>query len=348
MDKNAKIYIAGHRGLVGSAIFRKLQMTGYNNLITKTHKELDLKRQADVEAFFESEKPAYVFLAAARVGGILSNNTYPADFIYDNIMIQSNIIHSAYFNSAKKLVFFGSSCIYPKECSQPMKEDYLLTGLLEPTNEPYAIAKISGIKMCQSYNRQYGTNFISVMPTNLYGPHDNFDLEASHVLPALIRKCHLAKLASQGKWDNIRTDEKIFGPLSVDFKTAIGINPLTNQPVNQFTPPQVVLWGTGDPKREFLHVDDLAGACIYIMEHYDKNEILNIGVGEDIRIRDLADLVAEIVGFEGDISFDPSKPDGTQQKLLDISRLKSFGWKACISLREGIKQTYDWYLSVQR
>ena len=308
MKKTSKIYIAGHRGLVGSAIARRLASNGFNNLVLKRSAELDLRNQAAVAAFFEKEQPEYVFLAAAKVGGILANNDYPADFIYDNLMIQSNIIHHSYRNGLKKLLFLGSSCIYPKFAPQPMKEEHLLDGKLEPTNEPYAIAKIAGIKTCQSYNRQYGTQFISVMPTNLYGPNDNFDLQSSHVLPALIRKFHEAKLAGK---------------------------------------PAVEIWGTGSPKREFLHADDLADACVYLMQHYSDNDIVNIGVGEDIAIKDLALLIKDIVGFSGELTFDTSKPDGTPRKLLDVSKLNGLGWKAGISLRDGITQTYQWYLAQQ-
>ncbi|MDA8240160.1 MAG: GDP-L-fucose synthase [Nitrospiraceae bacterium] len=305
MNSSSKIYVAGHRGLVGSAIHRRLAADGYTNLVVKTSKELDLTRQAEVEAFFEKEKPEYVFLAAAKVGGILANNTYPADFIYRNIMIQTNVIHSSYRQGIKKLLFLGSSCIYPKYCPQPMKEEYLLTGDLEPTNEPYAVAKIAGIKMCQSYNRQHGTNYISVMPTNLYGPFDNFDLETSHVLPALIRRFHEAKIAQV---------------------------------------PSVTIWGTGTSKREFLYIDDLADACVFLMDRYDGSEIVNIGVGEDISINDLALLVREVAGFQGGIAYDRSKPDGTPRKLLDVSRLHSLGWHAKTGLREGVRKTYDWYV----
>ena len=308
MKTTSKIYIAGHRGLVGSAIARRLASNGFNNLVLKRSAELDLRNQAAVAAFFEKEQPEYVFLAAAKVGGILANNDYPADFIYDNLMIQSNIIHHSYRNGVKKLLFLGSSCIYPKFAPQPMKEEHLLDGKLEPTNEPYAIAKIAGIKTCQSYNRQYGTQFISVMPTNLYGPNDNFDLQSSHVLPALIRKFHEAKLAGK---------------------------------------PAVEIWGTGSPKREFLHADDLADACVYLMQHYSDNDIVNIGVGEDIAIKDLALLIKDIVGFSGELTFDTSKPDGTPRKLLDVSKLNGLGWKAGISLRDGIAQTYQWYLAQQ-
>lgn len=308
MKKTSKIYIAGHRGLVGSAIARQLASNGYNHLLLKRSAELDLRNQAAVATFFEKEQPEYVFLAAAKVGGILANNDYPADFIYDNLMIQSNIIHHSYRNGVKKLLFLGSSCIYPKFAPQPMKEEHLLDGKLEPTNEPYAIAKIAGIKTCQSYNRQYGTQFISVMPTNLYGPNDNFDLQSSHVLPALIRKFHEAKLAGK---------------------------------------PSVEIWGTGSPKREFLHADDLADACVYLMQHYSDNEIVNIGVGEDIAIKDLALLIKDIVDFSGELTFDTSKPDGTPRKLLDVSKLNGLGWKAGISLSDGIAQTYQWYLAQQ-
>ncbi|MBN1849832.1 MAG: GDP-L-fucose synthase [Deltaproteobacteria bacterium] len=315
MDKNARIYIAGHKGLVGSAILRRLRSERYSHLITQSHQELDLMRQDDVEAFFQSQRPEYVFLAAAKVGGILANNTYPAEFIYHNIMIQTNVIHSAYLASVKKLLFLGSSCIYPKSCPQPIKEEYLLSGKLEPTNEPYAIAKIAGIKMCQAYNRQYGTHFISCMPTNLYGPGDNFDLETSHVLAALIRKFHEAK-------QNI---------LSFDDDSDT----------------HVTLWGTGAPKREFLHVDDLADAVLFLMNNYDGNEIINVGVGKEISIKELADMIAGIVGFKGEIRYDPSKPDGMPLKLLDISRLSHMGWKNKVSLQEGIESTYQWYIRNQ-
>jgi GDP-L-fucose synthase len=305
MDKNAKIYVAGHRGLVGSAIVRKLQNFGYNNLLTCTSKELDLRNQKAVTEFFKQEKPDYVFLAAAKVGGIMANSTYGAEFIYDNLMIQTNIIHNSYLNGVKKLLFLGSSCIYPKFAPQPMKEEYLLTGELEPTNEPYAIAKITGIKTCQAYNKQYGTNYISVMPTNLYGPNDNFDLETSHVLPAMIRKFHESKINNS---------------------------------------PEVTLWGTGSPKREFLHVDDLADACVFLMNNYDGQQIVNIGTGEDLTIKELAEMIKDIVGFEGKITWDSSKPDGTPRKLLDVSHLNGVGWSYNIPLKEGIEQVYKWYI----
>ena len=305
MHKQSKIYVAGHRGLVGSAIVRKLQELGYENLVCKAHNKVDLMRQGEVERFFDQERPEYVFLAAAKVGGILANSAYPADFIYNNLVIQTNIIHASYLFNAKKLLFLGSSCIYPKLCPQPMKEEYLLSGYLEPTNEPYAIAKIAGIKMCEYYNRQYDTHFISVMPTNLYGPNDNFDLETSHVLPALIKKFHEGKAK----------DRK-----------------------------EVEIWGTGKPRREFLHVDDLADACVYLMNNYDESDFINIGTGKDSNIRELAEIVAKGVGFEENLRFDTSKPDGTPQKLLDVSRLKSLGWSPRISLKDGIKQTYEWCL----
>jgi len=316
MRKSSRIYVAGHRGLVGSAIVRRLQAAGYTDIITRTHSELDLARQSEVEEFFEKERPEYVFLAAAKVGGIIANNTYPAEFIYTNLMIQTCILHAAYMSGVKKLLFLGSSCIYPKFAPQPIKEEYLLTGELEPTNEPYAVAKIAGIKMCQAYNRQYGTNFISAMPTNLYGPNDNFDLETSHVLPAMIRKFHEAKSLE------------------------------SEQPGPELQP--VVLWGTGSPHREFLHVDDLADACIFLMENYDIEPgidpgLINIGTGKDITIRELAEMIRETVGFKGGIRWDTSRPDGTPRKLLDVTKLKSLGWRPKIGLKQGIKQTYDWY-----
>jgi len=304
MKLNSKIYVAGHDGLVGSAIMRKLKSEGYKNIVTRTFKELDLRRQEDVEKFFEEEKPEYVFLAAAKVGGINANNVYSAEFIYDNLMIETNVINSAYENDVKKLLFLGSSCIYPKHAPQPMKEKHLLTGKLEPTNEAYAIAKITGIKICYHYNKQYGTNYISVMPTNLYGPHDNFDLETSHVLPALIRKFHEAKINDEDS---------------------------------------VTIWGTGSPKREFLYVDDLADAVVYLMNNYENNQFVNIGVGKDISILELAELIKDVVGFKGDIVKDTSKPDGTPRKLLDVSKLHDTGWKHSVDLREGIEKTYKWF-----
>ncbi len=367
MEQHSKIYIAGHRGLVGSAILRKLQEEGYSNLLLRTHRELDLTDQASVYRFFDTEGPKYVFLGAARVGGILANDTYPADFIRDNLVIQNNVIDAAYKSGVKKLLFLGSACIYPKMAPQPLKEEYLLTGPLEPTNEWYAVAKIAGIKMCQAYRRQYGFNAISVMPINLYGQGDNFNLETSHVLPALIRKFHLAKLAMNGDSEGIMKDEQRFGripePFRDDLITAAceaaksrreesPIDPLTPSPTHSFSPSppllitlsSVVLWGSGTPRREFLHVDDLAAACVFLMQDYDSEEIVNIGVGEDLTIRELAEMVRDTVGFSGDIAYDSSKPDGTPQKLLDVSRLRSLGWRARIGLLDGIRRTYEWYL----
>ncbi len=305
LTSDSKIYIAGHRGLVGSAIVRRLEKSGYHNLLTRTHRELDLTDPKAVLDFFNKEHPDYVFLAAAKVGGIHANNTYPADFIRDNLFIELSIIDAAYRMGTKRLLFFGSSCIYPKMAPQPLKEEYLMTGPLEPTNSAYALAKIAGIEMCRSYNRQYGTAYLPVMPTNLYGTGDNFDLETSHVLPALMRKFHEAKIKGE---------------------------------------PHVTIWGTGTPRREFLHVDDLADACIYLMEQYDGTELINIGVGEDVTIRELAELIGRVIGFKGELKFDPSKPDGTPRKLLDVSRLHGIGWKAKTGLEEGIRATYRWYL----
>jgi GDP-L-fucose synthase len=309
MDKNAKIYVAGHRGLVGAAIVNRLQAAGYLRVVTRTSKELDLRRQADVEAFFGRERPEYVFLAAATVGGILANSTFRAEFIYDNIMIAANVIDAAHRSGVKKLLNLGSSCIYPKFAPQPMKEEHLLTGLLEPTNEPYAVAKIAAIKLCRYYHEQYGSDFISVMPTNLYGPYDNFDLNTSHVLPALLRRFHEAKIARQ---------------------------------------PKVTLWGTGKPYREFLYVDDLAEACCFLMERYtyaDIGEFVNVGTGKDIAIMALAELVRKVVGYEGEIEHDISKPDGTPKKLLDVSKLLHLGWSSKVSLQQGLEKTYAWYLA---
>jgi GDP-L-fucose synthase len=312
MEKDAKIYVAGHRGLVGSAIVRKLQSEGYNNLVLKTHTELDLLNQKAVADFFVKEKPEYVFLAAAKVGGILANNTYPAQFIFENLQIQNNIIHNSYLNGVKKLLFLGSSCIYPRECPQPMKEEYLLTGVLEQTNEPYAIAKIAGIKMCQSYNRQYGTNFIAAMPTNLFGPGDNFDLESSHVLPALIRKFHESKISQR---------------------------------------PFVVMWGTGRPRREFLHVDDVADAVVFLMNNFNPTKeqniqgemFVNVGRGEDLTVSELGEMIGRVVDYDGEIQWDTTRPDGTPQKLLDVSKLKAMGWQPRYSLEEGLRQSYEWF-----
>ncbi len=351
MDKYAKIYVAGHKGLVGSSIVRELKRKGYNNLILKSHSELDLERQEEVENFFKRERPEYVFLAAAKVGGIMSNKTYPAEFIYNNLAIQVNVIHSAYKFGVKKLLFLGSSCIYPKHAPQPMKEEYLLTSPLEPTNEAYAIAKIAGLKMCRYYNDQYGTNFISVQPTNLYGPNDRYDLFNSHVLPALIRKFHLAKLYMKGDYESIKEDF-IKRPMK-EFPEN-GSNEDINKFLNNFgiiknenDDTIVKLWGTGSPKREFLYVDDLAGAVVFLMEKYnyrDIGELINIGTGEDLTIKELAETVKEVVGFNGKIEWDNSKPDGTPRKLLDVSKISKLGWKATTSLKEGIKLTYIDYL----
>lgn len=302
MNKSDKIYVAGHNGMVGSAIVRQLKSNGFNNLLVRTSKELDLTNQQAVNSFFETEKPDYVFLAAAKVGGIHANNVYRADFLYQNLMIEANVIHAAYLNNVTKLLFLGSSCIYPKMAPQPLKEEYLLTGFLEATNEPYAIAKIAGIKLCESYRRQYGCNFISAMPTNLYGPNDNYDLNNSHVLPALIRKFHTAKVENQ---------------------------------------PQVEIWGTGTPLREFLHVDDLATACLFLMENYNEELFVNVGSGTDISIKDLALLVKKTVGYKGELVFNTSKPDGTPRKLMDVSRINQLGWKHNISLEDGIKTVYE-------
>jgi len=346
MNKNSRIYIAGHKGLVGSAIVRKLQSEGYSNLVLRSHQELDLLRQAEVETFFKAEELEYVFLAAAKVGGILANNTYPAEFIYQNLSIESNVIHASYVAGVKKLLFLGSSCIYPRACAQPMKEEYLLSGQLEPTNEPYAIAKIAGIRMCQSYNRQYGTRFISVMPTNLYGPGDNFDLQTSHVLPALIRKFHEAKLEELEVGGRRLEAKEEMQDSASGLKSAWADAPPTSSERSERSSnsSSVTLWGTGTPRREFLHVDDLADACLFLMNHYEDSEIINIGVGEDISVSELAELIKEIVGFNGSIEYDRSKPDGTPRKLLDVSKLKALGWQPKVSLREGIERTYRWYV----
>ncbi len=304
MEPAAKIYVAGHRGLVGGALLRHLVAGGFRNLVCRSHQELDLRDQAEVAAFFSRERPEYVFLAAAKVGGIHANSTYPAAFIYDNLLIQANVIHQAYVTGVKKLLFLGSSCIYPKSCPQPMKEEYLLDGKLEPTNDPYAVAKIAGIRMCQSYNRQYGTCFISVMPASLYGPGDNFHLLDSHVIPALVRKFHEAKVNGAR---------------------------------------EAIVWGTGNPRREFLYVDDLADACFFLMKNYADNEIINVGAGQDLTISELAQAVKAVVGFRGRIIFDPSYPDGTSRKLLDITRILSLGWQPRVPLATGLKKTYDWF-----
>ncbi len=321
MERDVKIFVAGHTGMVGSALYRALDKKGYQNILKRTHTELELMRQDAVERFFQEERPDYVFLAAARVGGILANSTFPAEFIFQNLMIQTNIIHCSHVFGVKKLLFLGSSCIYPRNCRQPMKEEYLLTDTLEPTNEAYAIAKIAGIKTCQSYNQQYHDNFVSVMPTNLYGPNDNFDLESSHVLPAMIRKFHEGKI----RWQTASPKDRD--------KVA------------------VELWGTGKPFREFLHVDDMADACLFVMNNVDADQVygkgithLNIGTGKDISIQELAEQIKEVVGFEGKIDYDTEKPDGTPRKLLDVSRMRQLGWQPRIKLHQGIKDTYQWFL----
>ena len=353
MNKHSKIYVAGHGGLVGSAIWNNLTAKGYTNLIGRTHKELDLMDGVAVARFFAGERPEYVFLAAAHVGGIMANNTYRADFIYRNLQIQNNVIGESWRSGAKKLLFLGSTCIYPKEAPQPMREDSLLTGPLEYTNEPYAIAKIAGLKMCESFNLQYGTNFIAVMPTNLYGPNDNFDLERSHVLPAMIRKMHLAKCLAEQDWPSVKTDldrrpvEGVTGNHSrqeiIDILRKYGI-----------TESRLTLWGTGTPLREFLWSEEMADACVYIMERVDFSDLkgsgpevrnchINIGTGKEISIRDLAFLIRETIGFSGDIVFDPSKPDGTMRKLTDPSKLNALGWKHQIDIEEGVRRMYEWY-----
>lgn len=361
IDKSAKIYVAGHRGLVGSAILKNLKSRGYNNFVLRTHKDLDLTDAAAVADFFRQEKPEYVILAAAKVGGIVANNTYRADFIYENLMIQNNVIHQAYLNNVKKLVFLGSTCIYPKEALQPMSESALLTGPLEYTNEPYAIAKIAGIKMCESYNIQYGTDFISVMPTNLYGPNDNFDLEKSHVLPAIIRKMHLAKCLQEDDWVALKKDldfrpiENIDG--SSDQATIIAV--LNKYGIGKDSDGKVLVefWGTGKPMREFLWSEDMADATVFIMENVNFSELtdviksreirnthLNIGTGKDISIEDLVCLTKKIITFDGNICFNVDKPDGTLKKLTDVSKLHSLGWKHKIEIEDGISLVYNWYL----
>lgn len=305
MEKDAKIYVAGHRGMVGSAILRRLEQLGFTNLLVRTSEQLDLRNQLAVKHFFEAERPDYVFLAAAKVGGILANSTFKAEFLHDNLLIQNNVIHQSYLNGVRKLLFLGSSCIYPKLAPQPLKEEYLLTGPLEPTNEPYAIAKIAGIKMCEAYRDQYGCNFISVMPTNLYGYNDNYHPEYSHVLPALIRRFHEAKVSGD---------------------------------------PDIIIWGSGTPRREFLFADDLGDACVFLMENYNDSEFINVGTGEDLSIADLAGLISEIVGFRGRLNFDPTKPDGTPRKLMDVSKLHGMGWRHSTNLREGIAKSYQDYL----
>ena len=378
LKQNFRIFLAGHQGMVGSAIYRKLRAENYPHIITRSHKELDLINQAAVRRFFKNEKIDLVILAAAKVGGIQANNIYRAEFIFENLMIQNNVIHGAYRSGVKRLLFLGSSCIYPKHAEQPMREEQLLTGILEPSNEPYAIAKIAGIKLCESYNRQYGTHYRSIMPTNLYGPNDNFDLETSHVLPAMIRKFHLAKLARAEDWDSIQKDEVLFGPLSVDFQQELKAIS-RNGGADSKRSSTVRLWGSGQPKREFLHVDDLASASLFLCnlgdgpyeavcnpasvkpdppkqkinavsspsDRKDRGRVshINVGSGKDIRIAELAEIVQEVVGYDGAVSWDTSMPDGTPRKLLDISRLTQLGWEPRINLREGIESTYQGYLA---
>ena len=345
MEKSSKIFVAGHKGLVGSALVRKLKKEGFTNLLMKSSKDLDLKDANSVHTFFKTEKPKYVFLAAAKVGGIVANNTYRGAFLYDNLMIQNNVIHNSYLVGVKKLLFLGSTCIYPKEAPQPIQEDSLLTGALEYTNEPYAIAKIAGIKMCESYNLQYGTNFLSVMPTNLYGPNDNFDLEKSHVIPALIRKLHLAKLLEQGEKDAVVLNLHVSSfEEAQNYLNSFGV-----------TSERVAIWGNGKPMREFLHVDDMADACLHVMQHFDfkdvsgfknnevRNTHLNIGTGKDISVADLALMIQKIIGFSGTLFFDTGKPDGTMRKLTDCSRINKLGWTPKKTLEEGVREVYQWY-----
>jgi GDP-L-fucose synthase len=355
MNKSSAIYIAGHKGLVGSVILKRLRKEGFNNLIYRTHQELDLENQSAVESFFKENRPEYIILAAAKVGGIWANATYPVDFIYRNLAIQNNILRESWRTGVKRLLFLGSSCIYPRDCPQPIKEEYLLTGSLEITNRPYAVAKIAGIIECEAYNRQYGTKFLALMPTNLYGPEDNFDLQSSHVMPALIRKFHLAKLAAECNEGGIMEDEKRFGPIPIELKSTL------SSILHKDIPPQVTLWGTGNPRREFLHVDDLAKACQFILgcdeeilmeasilpksKSFQSLPLINIGCGEDQIIADLADLIKKEVRFEGDVKWDCSKPDGTPQKLLDVAQIHRLGWRATMPLGQGIKQVCQWYQS---
>jgi len=374
MQEQDLIYIPGGTGLVGSAIIRSLQRQGYSNLISTYNRrkpgdtdirwvKLDLLDQAQVEEFFQTHSPDYVFLAAAKVGGIFANHKYRADFIYENVQIQNNIIHQSFRHGVKKLLFLGSSCIYPKECPQPMQEEHLLTGPLEYTNEPYAMAKIAGMKMCESYNLQYGTNFICAMPTNLYGPRDNFDLETSHVLPALIRKFHLAKLAGENDVDCINRDAGLYGPIPADLKESLGMYPANAQmPVQGIDKePEVIVWGTGSPRREFMYSEDMADACVYLMKQVDfthvvqsrssaagqeiRNCHINVGTGKEVSIKELAELVKEIVGYQGRLVFDSSMPDGAPRKLLDVSRLRELGFQEQVDLKSGIERLYKWYRS---
>ena len=349
LSPSMRVYVAGHRGMVGAAIVRHLQRSGFESIVTRTHAELDLTSQAAVREFFRSEGVDYVVLAAAKVGGIHANNIYPAEFIHTNLMIEANVIHEAWRAGVKRLLFLGSSCIYPKFAPQPMREEDLLTGILEPTNEPYAIAKIAGIKMCESYNRQYGTCYRSVMPTNLYGPGDNYHLENSHVIPAMIRKYHLAKLAADGAVAAIRRDEARYGAIPADIREAIGLNADCSGLLQDR--PTVVLWGSGSPRREFLHVDDMAAACVHVMALGQQDfmppspSFLNIGTGDDITIRDTAALIAELVGFAGETVYNPDQPDGTPRKLLSTARINALGWQPHFSLKEGLADAYRWYLN---
>ena len=367
LPPDAPIYVAGHKGMVGSAVVRHLQNNNYGNVITRSSAELDLTVQKAVDEFFKSERLQAVVLAAARVGGIYANSTYPAEFIYQNLMIQNNVIHAAYANGIDKLLFLGSSCIYPRLAPQPLREEFLLSGYLEPTNEPYALAKIAGIKMCEAYNRQYGTRYRAVMPTNLYGPNDNFDLETSHVLPALIRKFHLARLASDVDLQAIERDIQRFGPIPGDIHDDLIAAAGSGTPDSKVRPPAVRLWGSGSPRREFLHVDDMASACVFILNlsddayhaacmstlHTDTPlqpdndppdvSFLNVGSGSDITIKELAEVIKSEIGYTGEVAWDSSKPDGTPRKLLDVTRLNTLGWKPQINLKQGIRQTYQWY-----
>lgn len=357
MPLESKIYVAGHRGLAGSAIVRELQRQGYTNLVTRTHAELELEDAVATQRFFDQEKPEVVFLAAAKVGGIHANNTYPADFLMSNLLVEANVCRAAHRAQVQRLIFLGSSCIYPRDCPQPIREEYLLTGPLEATNRPYALAKIAGVEMCWSYNRQYGTKWLAAMPTNLYGPGDNYDLNNSHVLPALIRKFHLAKLAQQGDLAAIARDETRFGKIPDDIKAMLGISPRPSVLSPVFSQSSVILWGSGKPKREFLYVDDLANALVFLAtlndEHYNalvapsQCPMINVGTGTDLTIRELAETVAEVVGYKGKFVQDISKPDGTMRKVMDVSKIQGLGWKATTSLEQGIILTYKIFCETQ-
>lgn len=352
INSGDRIYVAGHRGMVGAAVLRRLQSLDARNIVTRSHAELDLTEQQAVRKFFRTESIDQVVLAAAKVGGIYANNTYPAEFIHVNTMIQANVIHEAYMAGVKKLLFLGSSCIYPKYAPQPIREEHLLTGSLEPTNEPYAIAKIFGIKMCEAYNRQYNTSFRSIMPTNLYGPFDNFDLETSHVIPALIRKFHLARMAGEGDMDGIKRDEEVWGPIPDDIRESLGVS--ADNRLRSDVPPRVLLWGTGQAYREFLHVDDMADACLFVMgmdperltgmSGHAPPSYFNVGTGRDATIAQVAEMIRDVVGYEGEVIYDRTKPDGTPRKLLDTTLINSFGWYPAIDLRQGLEDVYNWYL----